>query len=991
MKSRIGIVVLVLAVAAGVASALYLLRVKETIERTTKTVEVSAPDLFPPETLVFVAAHRMDESWSAVESWWKRFETTAAWYTAEKQWDRAREQESLPPPVREAVDSFEKALDDAEKRLGYRPNTREFFETYGKYTAFGLLPAMGEGRPRMLLVVKLPGDAAMAMLKEKLGGATKRHAPPDLHGYPVYEEEGGPAGRILYGVGGGYLFVADDDAALDGALGRLAALAGVEKPAEGAAPAPSLSADPVFRRGIPETWADVGIALYARKDQQFARWKETLKILDEFVSHAFVLAPGDPAVALAMVRIPGGSDYEVRASFAPGGNAARPWPERLPAGMCTAWMSAPPGTPASREALLADVEAFRKKAIWKEADALLRDSDGLKRLFEEALGPGSAPEEEVLRRLPKDGEFLAEIFRAASERLVLSPASSFAFGQKVFEDGGVRVESVVAARFDPLESMLLAAALDLATEKGGEIAPGGRNHFERKTDSGVLSWRFHLSGLIEDFMGKGPRGRGNPLADDQVREALYRTWEPGVVLSGGTVWLTFGEGMYGEVRALAEGKGKALAADPLFREAAAAVPEGAVSLVFNRPAESWRGAVGGMRGQMDSFMGMSEPPPEAKDVVTALATAFEEVVLWQRSVRATVAATYADPSRASESVVLVDAAEEPLHPRLGLDPAALAAPDLLPAGVFLLAEGRVDVRPAAEAFTAAFLRGLPGGRERWDEMRADLEIPPETIEARLEALLVDMKGEAGMALAAPPAEDAGRLKGTQDLLDRIPALVLFSGYAHPDAAFETAAGLFQELADSLQERVPFEARRKAFDRMQGPKPWGFEAVRTEMEGHPMAAFRVSWPERPRGPVLSAGMAVVRRGDLLFFTTSLPVAAALAGADSGAPETFGARMRAALPAGTLPAECSGLLVAREDGFADCFALYARPLAADLAGFSLRGGEGGPPPEERLKAHREGWRRVAELLEDMFRTGSWTVGATVREKDRFRTVTRRVQGK
>ena len=163
---------------------------------------------------------------------------------------------------------------------------------------------------------------------------------------------------------------------------------------------------------------------------------------------------GAPAVT-------GGADFSVRASFAPEPGTERPWEERLPAGTCSAWLGAPPKDPPSREALLADLEAFRGKEIWREADTLLRDTPRLRALLAEALGEEGVPEEEVLRRLPKDADFLGGLFRAAVERAALSPNASFAYAQKTYDQPGTRVEGVLAMRIDPLATLILAGLLDL--------------------------------------------------------------------------------------------------------------------------------------------------------------------------------------------------------------------------------------------------------------------------------------------------------------------------------------------------------------------------------------------------------------------------------------------------------------------------------------------------------------------------------------------------
>lgn len=972
LRASYGLLALFAAVAVALGAGLYLWSLQKRVERATTPVAVAAPDLFPPETLLFLAAHRMDESWDAVESWWKRFEPTAAWHALRTSFEEARARGDLPPPVREAHASLVKALDDAEARFGHRPNTRDFFQTYGKYTAFALLPGAEGGKPRMLLVVRLPGEGAEALLRERLGAHREvvPGTPPEVRGFPVYEEKGSPLGRLLYGIGGGFLFVADDPAALDGALLRLEAK---RSPGKGAPP-PTLAADPVFRRGVPDPWDDVGLALHVRKEQQFALWNGDLRLLDEYVRHAFVLAPADPAIALSAVRIQGSPDFAVRASFSTEAPRGGKWAERIPAGVCTALMVDPPSAPPSRERALAGLEAFRAKAIWKEIDALAKDTPRLRRILEDALGQGAvSPEaEEILRRIPADVAFLGDLFTAAAERGALASAASFAAGQMVVGPEA-RTDSFVAAPVDPLTLFFLSAGLDLLAEKSDGL-------LGRSEGPGWMAWRFDMkAGLARLEEAAGPEAG--------MVGAVYGGMAPAVLVSRGVACLTLGEGVFEEFRRLAEGGGTALAADPLYREALAALPPGARTVTYERPSDSMRGQIAGVRTPLEAVMEMGELPEEAGDVMGALFGAFDEVVLWERRVRASIAATYDDPARPGESVRLMDPAAEKAAPRLGLDPASLEAPGHLPGGTFLLAETRVELRPSVEAFAKAFLERLPGGRDRWEELRAELPVDETDLEEPLDALLVDIRGEAGVAMVVPPASPPGpNPPSTQELLDRIPGLVLFAAYADAELAYDEAAYLLSLLEEALGDPVPYEARKRRYDAGRGPAPLGVEYV--EEEDVVLLSFR--WPEGRRGGDLSMGVGVVRKGDLLFLTTSVPVLMAIASAEKGGPETLAARMQGALAPEALPPRVSGLAVVREDGFADVLRLYFRPMVPVLASLTLQGHRG-RPPEDRLAAHTEGWTRAADLLDDLLRSGHWTVEATVREGDLLRSVLRRVPGK
>ena len=81
----LGITGFVVAVAVAAGAVFYLRDVQETVEElaveatTPPPVELrlSAPQLFPDETRIFVAVHGIDRSWADLDTWWKRFEPTA--------------------------------------------------------------------------------------------------------------------------------------------------------------------------------------------------------------------------------------------------------------------------------------------------------------------------------------------------------------------------------------------------------------------------------------------------------------------------------------------------------------------------------------------------------------------------------------------------------------------------------------------------------------------------------------------------------------------------------------------------------------------------------------------------------------------------------------------------------------------------------------------------------------------------------------------------
>jgi hypothetical protein len=974
-----GLVGLAVALLLAAGASAYLLSVKKQVERTTTPVPVAAPDFFPPDTLLLVAVHRVDEDWASVDACWKRVEPTASWTLLHDWFEEARGTGDLPAEAIRLADEFDRAMAETEARFGSRPTTRDFFETYGRYAAFGFVPAAGGGAPRLLGVVKLPGEGAASLLQNRLGGVkdVRRHDPPDLHGYPVFVEERGKGLRILYGVGGGYLFLADDAAPLDAALGRLAARAAGGTAA--AAPAPSLSDDPVFRRGAPGTWEDLRFALFVRKDQQFARLDPSLAAVDGFLRHAFVLAPADPAICLSASGAPGGA-YTLHASFSAGSRAGRPWEALLPAGLCQASLSRAETSERRRAAFQGSLDRLRGKALWKEIDALSRDTPRLQRILGEALGEEQVPPADLLARLPKDVELLGALSNAFLEAVYFAPQTEIAFGQKVYRGEGTTVQTVVAGDADAPTLFFAASTLD-------NLAEISEGWVVREQAPGMILWRLDAEKVRAWIEGDAP-----PETRRMI-EGLLAGYLPSVVAANGCLYLVLGEDMRREVVDIATGKPvPTLADDPVFREAVAAVDPGYGTLTFQRPAESMRAGLEGIRGTIGETMDSSHAEPDARELVQAGLATLDEALRWGEGMKAVVTVSYADAARPSVQVALLDLEKEKAAPAMTLEASALRAPGLLPGGTFFLAEGRVQIRPAFERMRDAFLGALPGGRERWERLRKDFPGDAAKMEESLDSLVVDVKGETGLAVAVPstPARDPGAL-GMQDLLDRIPGIVLFAEYADPARAFESAASALESLDRALRDETPFETKRRAFDRGRGPRPVGTRVERIALgEGNPAVVFRVFWPEGPRRGLVTLSLGVVRRGGMLLFSSSGPVLEAVGAAAEGGPGTFAARMKDALPEDFLPAKVAGVWVLREDGFAECLGLYFDALVPIGARLSLMGA-GPEPAEDRVQAHLDGWRKGLDLVADALKTSSWSAGGTVREGDRLRTVTRRGAGK
>jgi hypothetical protein len=216
--------------------------------------------------------------------------------------------------------------DRVEEKFGYRPTTRQFFETYGNHIAIGVLTAAKGTHPRLLLATRLPEDAPKALqgYLAKAGGV--KPCDPPLHkGFPIYSEPmaGGGADTVYYGVGRGYLFISDALPELKASLERLALATDEGKKPEG-----TLAHDPVLARVRPKTYKSESGVIYIRRDQKFAEWKPELAPVDEFIKNAFILAPKDEAVAFSL---PDGPDGEIKSSFQTG--PPRTWTKSLPQGL----------------------------------------------------------------------------------------------------------------------------------------------------------------------------------------------------------------------------------------------------------------------------------------------------------------------------------------------------------------------------------------------------------------------------------------------------------------------------------------------------------------------------------------------------------------------------------------------------------------------------------------------------------------------------------
>jgi len=121
--------------------------------------------------------------------------------------------------------------------------------------------------------------------------------------------------------------------------------------------------------------------------------------------------------------------------------------------------------------------------------------------------------------------------------------------------------------------------------------------------------------------------------------------------------------------------------------------------------------------------------------------------------------------------------------------------------------------------------------------------------------------------------------------------------------------------------------------------------------------------------------VVERAGFLFVTNSAELLNRFGTAAEKDAGSLAARLAKALPAGTVPEKVSSLALFHGDTMIEQVRIYLELATPGLIQLTLRGYEGGPPPD-RMQAHLDGWKKWLDLALDLFRTKSWSVGATAR---------------
>ncbi len=939
------------AAVVAVAAALYLRRSHEAVQRVVKAVDLSAPDLFPAQTLLYTEMAGWDKSYERAEAWWRRFETTAAWLALQRGWEKNKL--GLPPEFVDKLQELDKELDRAQQKYGYRPTARQFWESYGKHIAVGVLPAPKGERPRFLLTTRLPegGVESLSSHLSKAGGV-KACDPPLHKGFPLFQEPvAGGKETLYYGVGRGYGFFSDSLPELKSALERLAIATDGKKKPEG-----TLARDPVLTRVRPPAGKKESGVIYIRRDQKLAEWQPELAPLDELIRNAFVLAPKDEAVAFSL---PDGPDGEVRCSFH--SEPARPWTKSLPAGLVYLEATLPVPPDELRRRREAEFAEFFDKPLWKEIDAFLSDPKRVKEFLTEALPPGERPDDEIVKRIPNDARLIGAWWKAWLESVVNVPDPEFAMAMKVYPglDGAVSSQMAFGIDLDPFSVFMIAGGLDFARSRWPEW-------IVREERAGVLVWSLDMKRVIQEIREAAP-----PEMAEMI-ETFFASLGPSLLISGNRVALVFGPELAKEMTALRSGEGKSFDEDPLYAEARGQVRPGFSYVSWDRPHERVKAGYGTMLGWIETLLDRSGEADEQLEFIHAALKTLGRMIGWAKPSRAVLSTSYLDPARPSESVELVDPEAEKAVPRLVPADAAARSPGFLPADTWLCVMQRLELKPSYDAARTAFVEALPGGEERLKGLvPKEEEAVHRILDAVIDGLVRNVKGEVGIAIAKPRARDAGEPPGLEALLARVPVIIVFVECERGADAFQAARTLMEELHGALkgeseegEEELDFRTEFKV-------------GIAGEAKA---AALDFYIPTGEDHVVLS--LCAVERSGFLFVTNSPEAAKRLGSAAEKDADSLHARLAKSLPGGSMPGNVSALTLFHGDTLIAQLRLYLEMAARMGPQLTLQGYEEGPPPE-RMKAHMEGWVRWMDLGLDLFKSRSWSVGSTSRAGNVVRT--------
>ncbi|HKS17084.1 MAG TPA: hypothetical protein VJU16_07210 [Planctomycetota bacterium] len=949
------------AAVVALAAALYLRKSHEAVQRVVKPVELSAPDLFPATTLLYTEMLGWDKSYARAEEWWKRFETTASYEAMQRGWKASKL--NLPDGVVKTLEKIDKELDRIEEKFGYRPTTRQFFETYGKHIAIGVLPSAKGTHPRLLLATRLPEDAPKALqgYLAKAGGV--KPCDPPLHkGFPIYFEEkaGGGEDTVYYGVGRGYLFISDALPELKASLERLALATDGGKKPEG-----TLAHDPVLARVRPATYKSESGVIYIRRDQKWADWKPELAPVDEFIKNAFILAPKDEAVAFSL---PDGPDGEIKSSFQSG--PPRTWTKSLPQGLVYLQANVRVSDPQAAARSKAEADEFFSRPFWKELDAFLSDPKRVKEFLAEALPPDERPADDIAAKIPNDLRFFGAWTRAWLDSAVNITAPDFAYAMKVFPgaEGKKTTQQAFGIDLDPLTVFVIAGALDLGRAKLPEW-------IIREEKPGVLIWSLDMKRAMQQLRESAP--------DDSVEmfDTMYSGLGPSIIVSGTSAVLVLGPELSKEIAAILSGGPGSFEDDPLYVEARGHVRPGYSFISWDRPGERVEAGYGEMLQFVEKALASVGHEEEQLEFVHAGLETLKKVISWGKPSRGVLSALYPDAARPSESVELVDAVEEKKVPVLVPADAAARVPGFLPADTWLCLMQRLELKPSYDAIKKSFIEALPGGEERMKELTATQdEEMAALIDAFIEGFVRNLKGEAGLAIATPRPKDAGGPPGTEAIIARLPAFVAFAEFERPVDAFRAARKYLEKIHEAISP-IPLE------ERLENRREWEGLPLHTELKVGMMGESRAVTLDImiPAGEeYISLPFCVVERSGFLFVTNSAELLNRFGTAAEKDAGSLAARIAKSLPAGTAPEKVSSLMIFHPDTLIRQVQLYLDLLTPAMVQLTLRGYEEGPPPE-RMQAHLDGWKKWLDMALDLFRTKSWLVGSTSRTGNIVKSVT------
>jgi len=200
-------------------------------------------------------------------------------------------------------------------------------------------------------------------------------------------------------------------------------------------------------------------------------------------------------------------------------------------------------------------------------------------------------------------------------------------------------------------------------------------------------------------------------------------------------------------------------------------------------------------------------------------------------------------------------------------------------------------------------------------------------------------------------------------VSRLPALIAFAEFEKPVDAFRAVWKFLERLHQEMSPRPPRE-RRNEWE----PPPF-YTEFKVGMVGEQRAAAIDFYLPMGRDYAV-VSLCAVERGGFVFLTTS---------------GEFVKRLAKSLPAGAAPEKVSSLALFHGDTLLMQLKMYLEMVSQAGVGLTLRGYRDEPPPQERIRAHMEGWVKWIDLVLDLFKTKSWSVSSTARTGNTVRSKT------